>query len=246
VYWDDEFCESLAEKGHYVIRYDQRDVGRSVTYEPGTCQYSVVDLAADAIGVLDAYKVEKAHLVGMSLGGMISQIIAIEHPERVKTITMIASGSIEADGSEGNEMDPEVLDYHAQAANLDWADNEAVIRYLAKGSALLCGSAHVFDEKRAFKQAEKEVKRANNLLSMFNHALLQDDTTFSGSVKEIDVPALIIHGTEDSILSYESAIKLSKEIPDSKLLTLEGSGHEIHEDDWEQIITAIHNHTKTT
>ncbi|WP_088362873.1 alpha/beta fold hydrolase [Bacillus cereus] len=245
VYWDEEFCQQLADTGRYVIRYDNRDVGRSTTYEPGSSHYTVVDMADDAIGVLNAYHIDEAHIVGMSLGGMIAQIVALRNPQRVLSITLIASGIF---GSEDNNrnlppIDEKILAYHANAAKLNWSDEESVANYLAAGSALLCGSNHKFDEKRAYKQVEKEIKRANNLLSMFNHSLLKGDDSYEGKLKGINIPTLVIHGTEDTVLPYEHGLALVNEIPNAFLLTLEGSGHEIHFDDWNDIINAISNHT---
>lgn len=245
VYWDEEFCQQLADTGRYVIRYDNRDVGRSSTYEPGSSHYTVVDMADDAVGVLEAYHIDEAHIVGMSLGGMIAQIMALRHPQRVLSITMIASGIFGSDDNNRNlpPMDEKILAYHANGATLNWSDKESVADYLVTGSALLCGSKHKFDEKRAYKQVEKEINRANNLLSMFNHAFLKGDDSYEGKLKGINVPALVIHGTEDTVLPYEHALALVNEIPNALLLSLEGSGHEIHFDDWNRIIKAISKHT---
>jgi pimeloyl-ACP methyl ester carboxylesterase len=245
VYWDEEFCQQLADTGRYVIRYDHRDVGRSSTYEPGSSHYTVVDMADDAVGVLEAYHIDEAHIVGMSLGGMIAQIMALRHPQRVLSITMIASGIFGSDDNNRNlpPMDEKILAYHANGATLNWSDKESVADYLVAGSALLCGSKHKFDEKRAYKQVEKEINRANNLLSMFNHAFLKGDDSYEGKLKGINVPALVIHGTEDTVLPYEHALALVNEIPNALLLSLEGSGHEIHFDDWNRIIKAISKHT---
>lgn len=245
VYWDEEFCQQLADTGRYVIRYDNRDVGRSSTYEPGSSHYTVVDMADDAVGVLEAYHIDEAHIVGMSLGGMIAQIMALRHPQRVLSITMIASGIFGSDDNNRNlpPMDEKILAYHANGATLNWSDKESVADYLVAGSALLCGSKHKFDEKRAYKQVEKEINRANNLLSMFNHAFLKGDDFYEGKLKGINVPALVIHGTEDTVLPYEHALALVNEIPNALLLSLEGSGHEIHFDDWDCIIKAISKHT---
>lgn len=245
VYWDEEFCQQLANTGRYVIRYDNRDVGRSINYEVGTSGYTVVDMADDAVGVLDAHGIDQAHIVGMSLGGMIAQIIAIRYPQRVLTITLIASSIF---GSDENvrglpPMDEKILAYHAGGATLNWSDEETVANYLVEGSRLLCGSKHVFDEKRVYKQVTSEIKRANNLLSMFNHALLKGDDFYEGKLTEITVPTLVIHGTEDNVLPYEHGLALTNEISNAKLFTLSGSGHEIHFDDWDHIINAISNHT---
>lgn len=247
VYWDAEFCQRLADTGRFVIRYDHRDTGRSTTYEPGTAPYTVADMADDAVGVLDAYGIAQAHLVGMSLGGMIAQIIAVKHPQRVLSITMHASGfygpAQEVNETELPPMDEEILAYHARGQALDWSDEEAVADYLVSGSRLLCGSKHVLDEKRTYRQVRAEIKRANNLLSMFNHALLQEDESFEVKVADIRVPALVIHGTDDTILPYHHGVVLARELPNARLLTLEGTGHELHPDDWETIIQAIAAHT---
>ncbi|CEH28041.1 acetyltransferase [Aneurinibacillus migulanus] len=245
VYWDEEFCQRLADTGRYVIRYDNRDVGRSITYEPGNSQYTVVDMADDAVGVLDAYGIDQAHIVGMSLGGMIAQIVALRHPKKVLTITLIASGIFGSDDNNRDlpPMDEKILAYHANGATLNWSDEESVANYLVAGSRLLCGSKHTFDEKRVYKQVTKEIKRANNLLSMFNHALLKGDDFYEGKLKGINVPALVIHGTEDTVLPYEHGLALANEIPNASMLTLEGTGHEVHFDDWDTIINAISNHT---
>lgn len=245
VYWDEEFCQRLANTGRYVIRYDNRDVGRSVAYEPGNSHYTVVDMADDAVGVLDAYHITQAHIVGMSLGGMIAQIVALRHPQRVPTITLIASSIFGSDDNNRNlpPMDEKILTYHAKGATLNWSDEESVANYLVAGSSLLCGSKHTFDKKRAYSQVTKEIKRANNLLSMFNHALLKGDDSYEGKLKGINLPALVIHGTEDTVLPYEHGLALANEIPNASLLTLEGTGHEIHFDDWDHIINAISNHT---
>lgn len=145
---------------------------------------------------------DRAYIVGMSLGGMIAQIIAIKHPLRVLSLTLIASSIFGSDDNNRNlpPMDKSTLDYHAKAATLNWSDEEAVANYLVAGSRLLCGSKHTFDEKRVYKQVTTEMKRANNLLSMFNHALLKGDASYEGKLKGINVPAFIIHGTEDNIL----------------------------------------------
>lgn len=245
VYWDEEFCQQLADTGRYVIRYDNRDVGRSTTYEPGSSHYTVVDMADDAVGVLDAYHIDEAHIVGMSLGGMIAQIVALRYPQRVLSITLIASGIFGSDDNNRNlpPMDEKILAYHANGATLNWSDEESVANYLVKGSALLCGSKHKFVEKKVYKQVEKEIKRANNLLSMFNHALLKGDDSYEGKLKGINIPVLVIHGTEDTVLPYEHALALVNEIQHASLLTLEGSGHEIHFADWDLIINTISNHT---
>ena len=245
IYWDDEFCQGLADSGRYVIRFDNRDVGRSITYPPGESHYTVVDMADDAVGVLDSYGVDQAHIVGLSLGGMIAQIIAVKHPQRVLTITLIATTIFGSDDIDRGlpPMGEKILAHHADAATLDWLDEEAVATYLVNGSRLMCGARHHFDEHRAYKQVKREIKRANYLVSMLNHGLLKGDDAYEGKLKEIHVPVLVIHGTGDTILPLEHGVALANEVPNASLLTVEGMGHEVHLDDWDTLIKAISNHT---
>lgn len=244
VWWDEEFCQRLSNHHRFVIRYDNRDVGCSTCYEPGNPQYTVPDMADDAIAILDEYGIERAHLVGMSLGGMIAQIIAIKYSNRVISISAIASG-IWDDLPELPQTDQKILEYHQKASSLDWNDQKAVIEYMAGGWRLLSGSAHPFDEKRALRLAEIEVKRAKSFLSMFNHALLKGGEELYGQASQIKVPFLIIHGTEDPVLPFIHAEVMHNTIKHSELLRLEGSGHEIHYAEWDRIIAAILKHTES-
>jgi pimeloyl-ACP methyl ester carboxylesterase len=243
IWWDEGFCRMLAESGRYVIRYDNRDTGRSVAYEPGPPAYSVDDMADDAIGVLDAYGIGRAHIVGMSLGGMLAQVLALKYPARVLTITLIASSVFGAERPELPPMDEKIPAYHASSADLDWTNNPAVIDYLARGWRLLSGTAHPFDEEAARGLATREVTRATNILSMMNHAMLGGGEGWYDRLDEIRVPTLVIHGTEDPVLPYQHGLALAAEIDGATLLTLEGSGHELHRDDWEKIVEAIVKHT---
>jgi pimeloyl-ACP methyl ester carboxylesterase len=243
VWWDEEFCQRLAGRGRFVIRYDNRDTGCSTSYEPGKPEYSVDDMVDDAIRVLDYYKIKKADFVGMSLGGMIAQLAALRTPERVSSLTLISS-SVWDIKDDLPQIDKRILDYHSSVATaVNWSDEQSVIKYMAEGWRLLNGSKHPFDEAQAYRLAEKELKRARNLLSMFNHSLLKGGEAFYGRGKEIKAPTLIIHGTEDPVLPFQHAEALEKSIPGAKLLTLEGVGHEIPYTEWDRIIDAIIAHT---
>lgn len=237
-WWDEEFCERLAEKGRFVIRYDHRDLGESTVYQPGTSNYSITDLADDAIGVLDAYSIEKAHITGMSLGGMIGQIMAVKHPERVLSLCIIASSVFGTEQASLPQMDQSILDYHSKSASIDWSDREASIAYLAGGWNTLSGSKP-FEKERMFKLAEREYSRAKQIQSRFNYVLLGGGEEYLDRMKEIRVPVTIIHGTDDPALPFEHALALSKAIPHSELVKLEGTGHEIHREDWDTIIESI-------
>lgn len=137
-WWPDEFCAALADQGRFVIRYDHRDTGGSTSYAPGAASYCVEDLADDAIRVLDGYGVQAAHVVGMSLGGYIAQLLALKHSSRIATITTIASERLAAADPAMPGIAPELLAYHSRAAELDWNDREAVTEYWVE-----IGRAHV-------------------------------------------------------------------------------------------------------
>ncbi|MDR0140280.1 alpha/beta hydrolase [Metabacillus idriensis] len=237
-WWDVEFCQRLAEEGRFVIRYDHRDLGRSTVYEPGTSHYTITDLADDAIGILDAYSIEKAHITGMSLGGMIGQIIAVKNPERVRTLTIIASSVFGTEQAELPQMDQRILDYHAKSASIDWSNRESSISYLAEGWKVLSG-VKSFEKERMYLLAEREYSRAKQIQSRFNYVLLGGGEDYLDRMGEIDVPSVIIHGTDDPALPLEHGLALAKAIPHAEMVTLEGTGHEIHTEDWGNIIESV-------
>ncbi|BAU15696.1 alpha/beta hydrolase fold protein (plasmid) [Leptolyngbya sp. NIES-3755] len=244
VRWSEEFCGQLADGGRYVIRYDHRDTGRSTSYEPGTSNYSVEDLADDAFYVLDGYNIQSAHIVGMSLGGFLAQLMALKHPQRIKSLTLIASERLVDDPAMPG-IDPSVLSYHAKSSEIDWTNREAVMNYQVGAWQLLNGSAHPFDEAMIRKCAIADFDLTPNLMTTFNHALLQGGEQWFDRLDEITAPTLVIHGTEDPVLPYVHGLALQAEIPNAVLLTLPGTGHELHRDDWLVILEAIQQHTAT-
>ena len=243
VWWPEDFCHRLADRGRYVIRYDHRDTGKSTSYAPGQASYRVEDLADDAVAVLDGYGIDAAHLVGMSLGGYLAQLVALKHPGRVLTLTLIASERLALADPDLPAIDPSVIDYHARAADLDWSDRDAVVSYLVGAWRVNSGSAHAFDEPAIGALAEAEFERTPNLPTTFNHAALGDAVGWVDRLDEIDVPALIVHGTEDPVLPYPHGLALEAALPTASLLTLEGTGHELHRKDWPAIVDAVEQHT---
>jgi pimeloyl-ACP methyl ester carboxylesterase len=241
-WWDEDFCLRLADQGRFVIRYDHRDLGRSTIYEPGNSNYTITDLADDAVGVLDAYSIAQAHIVGMSLGGMIGQILALRYPERIFTLTLIASSVFGTAMEKLPQMDQSILDHHAKSTSIDWSNREAVIPYLADGWKTLAGSKP-YEQERMYRLAEREADRAKQLSSRFNHAMLQGGGEYYDRMGEISVPVLVIHGTEDPALPYEHGLALAKSIPHAELVTLDGAGHEIHSEDWDKIIDSVIYHS---
>ncbi|MFE9274216.1 alpha/beta fold hydrolase [Paenibacillus glucanolyticus] len=240
IWWEEEFCQRLADTGRFIIRYDNRDVGRTTTYEPGQPDYTFEDMADDAIRVLDAYKMEKAHILGMSMGGMLTQMIALRHPERVLTITLLSTSNF---APHLPPMEKKIMDFFSKMGVIDWSNEHSVTEFAVERSRILAGSKHLFDENKVGILAKREFARSNNIASMSNHGLIAGGESYLARTSEINVPTLVIHGTEDPIIPYEHGENLANEIPGAVLLTLEGTGHELHYDDWGLVIDSISKHT---
>lgn len=125
VWWPDSLIEALVAGGYRTIRFDHRDTGASSVFAPGEGNYDLADLTGDLLAILDAYEVAAAHLVGMSLGGYLSQILALTHPERVKSLTLIASEPLGVE-YEGEGLAPAFMEHFGAMGSLDWTDAEAV------------------------------------------------------------------------------------------------------------------------
>ncbi|MFF2890265.1 alpha/beta fold hydrolase [Paenibacillus sp. NPDC057967] len=240
VWWEEAFCHYLADEGRFVIRYDNRDTGLSTTCEPGSPDYTFEDMADDAIHVLDSYGIEQAHIVGMSMGGMLTQMTALRHKSRVRTITLLATSNF---APHLPPMEAKIMDYFSNAGQIDWMDTQAVIDFNISKSKLLSGSKNPFDLPRVSLLAQEEARRSPRMESINNHALVTGGEHYLTRTSEIDVPALIIHGTEDPIIPYAHGQHLTDTIPGAKLVTLDGTGHELHHHDWDAIIEAIKDHT---
>lgn len=243
LWWDEEFCRRLAGAGIRVIRYDHRDTGKSTCREPGRPDYWLADLAGDAFGVLDAFGTGRAHVVGMSMGGVVGQVMALTRPERVATLTAIATTPIGYEGPDLPMMDEGVLAHHMRAGEVDWADREAAIDFLVESQRILVGSAREFDEEAARRLATREVDRARNIASTVNHAMIGGWDAWGGLLGRIGCPTLVIHGTEDPVLPIGHGRAIAEGVPGARLMELERVGHELHPGDWERIIGAIVEHT---
>lgn len=239
--WPDGLVERLAAAGRFVIRYDHRDTGRSTAYPPGETPYSLDDLADDALAILDGYGLGSAHLVGMSMGGLLGQILAVRDPARVRTLTLVASEIFADPGFAAPPIDPAIMAHFGTAAGLDWSDDAAVAGFIA-GLWRLCGRRR-FETGPTQAMAAREVARARSLPSMLNHMGLAGGEDWYGRTAEIVQPVLVIHGTADPVVAFAHAEAIASRAPNARLLPLEGAGHELHSSDWDAIVAAIGRHT---
>jgi pimeloyl-ACP methyl ester carboxylesterase len=225
--WPDGFCTALADERFFVIRFDHRDTGQSTTGPAGKADYAVEDMAEDVVGILDAYGLPRAHLVGMSLGGYIAQMLAISHPGRVASLTLIASEPLGWTGDPLPSISPEFLAHFGALGTLDWSDPTAVADFLVESDRLCTGSAHAFDRSRARDRVIEVLSRTASPASMFNHATLTTRKDWTGKAREIRCPTLVVHGDEDTILPLANGRAIAATIPGAAILVLAGTGHEL-------------------
>jgi pimeloyl-ACP methyl ester carboxylesterase len=225
-----------------VIRYDHRDTGRSVTYEPGQPGYTGADLVADAAGILDAYGIPAAHVVGVSMGGALAQLLALDFADRVLSLVLIST-SRALPGE--RQLPPPTAEFaqYAAAAKVDWSDSVSVIEYLVDYLRVLAGGQRPFDEAAVPELARREVERARNIAAAQNHGLLADDELSREPLSSISVPTLVIHGTADPLFPPEHGEALAEEIPGARLVLLQGAGHGVDRADWDTVARAILKHT---
>jgi pimeloyl-ACP methyl ester carboxylesterase len=255
VLWDDLFCAELAARGFRVIRFDNRDIGRSSKFSGGkritplellklrffnipvAAPYRLPDMAKDAVALMDALSIPSAHLVGASMGGMIAQEIAISFPQRVRSLTSIMSTT-------GN---PKVPPPTREASAILMAPpvtthDEYIVRY-AQTWKILRGGSFPEDEALDRSRAERTFERGLNPAGVGRQlrAILA-----SGSRKErlraVKAPTLVIHGTVDPLVRPEGGKDTAASIPGAKLLLIERMGHALPIRMWPQIIDAIDKH----
>ena len=241
--WEEPFCERLAAAGRYVIRYDHRDTGGSTTYPRGEPGYTGDDLIADAVRVLDGLGIDRAHLVGISMGGAIVQRIAVEHPDRVRTITLLST-SPAGTGGEYPKLPPmshalrAVFAADAQPPEPDWTDRGAVIEYLLEAERPYAGARGV-DEASLRALLGRVYDRSPSLPSANNHFLVDGSDMPRARLAGIAAPTLVIHGTDDPLFPLPHGEALADEIPGAELLVIDGLGHELPPWAWDEVLPAL-------
>ena len=242
LWWEAGFCQMLADGGRFVIRYDHRDTGRSVNDEPGRPRYNGADLINDAVGVLDAYGLPAAHIVGLSAGGAFAQLLALDFAERVRSLVLVST-SPATPGDRDLPPPTEEFGRFVAAAEVAWSDPESVIEHLVGFSRVLAGDERQFDERACRALVRREVERTRNVATLQNHDAISDDARPRNPLSSITAPTLVIHGTADPMFPLAHGEALVNEIPGATLLRLEGAGHGIDRADWNTIVGAILDHT---
>ncbi|CVI62651.1 alpha/beta hydrolase (plasmid) [Agrobacterium leguminum] len=243
LWWHENFCASLAERGRFVIRFDQRDTGLSTKYPPGRPGYTYEDAVDDVFRVIDGYKISSAHIVGFSLGGMVGQGAALKNPERVLSLTAISSSPLGMDRSHLPASGEAWMEHMSVEA--DWSDRESAVAYLIEDARLTAGVTHPFDEAGTRSFLRKDIDRSGGYLNATNHSVLFEvGETWRDGLNDMDVPLLVIHGSADPVFPVGHGRALAEAVADAEFVVVDGGGHEIHPGDWEEIISAIHAHVE--
>jgi pimeloyl-ACP methyl ester carboxylesterase len=257
VFWDTQFCQQLVERGHFVIRFDNRDVGLSSKIDAAgvpdvmaaisarmqgekiTAPYTINDMAADSIGLLDSLGIDKAHVCGASMGGMIAQTIAIAYPKRVSSLISIMSTTGNPNLPQGK---PEVMSVLLAPPP---SEREAAIEQGVRVWRTISGPGFPFDEewtRRIVALAYDRCYHPEGAMRQLTAIMAQDDRT--DALKHITTPVLVIHGADDPLVPVEGGKATAEAVPNSSLLIIEGMGHSLPQPAWPQIIDAIASHTE--
>jgi pimeloyl-ACP methyl ester carboxylesterase len=232
LYWRDEFCYGLVDRGFFVVRVDNRDGGLS-THLADDASYTLSDMAGDVVAVIDALGVDRVHIVGQSLGGMIAQTLAIEHPARVQTVTSISSNTGNLDFGQPSEEALAALSAPAPLTREEHIEHEVATRRVWASPSWFDE-----DETRAYYAASWD--RAHEPTgSLRQFAAYVKSGSREDALPMLTVPTLVVHGTLDTLIAPDGGARTAELIPDAELLMIEGMGHDLPVEAWQQIISAI-------
>jgi pimeloyl-ACP methyl ester carboxylesterase len=246
--WDDAFCQELVDRGLFVIRFDNRDVGLSSHLAGGflpdpssttadaaqAAPYTLAEMAADAAGVIDNLGLDAAHVVGISLGGMIAQILAIERPERVRSLTSIMSTTGNDRVGQPTEAARALL-LASPVSTRTGAMDRAVLFNRAVGSP-----AYRIDETELRDRAARAFDRAfdpQGVVRQLAAAVTTPDRT--EDLHRLDLPTLVIHGAEDQLIDVSGGLATAEAIPGAELLVIDGMGHDLPRPLWRTLADRI-------
>ena len=238
LWWEEALCERIAASGRYVIRFDNRDTGRSVSYPPGRPEYSLRDMADDAVGILDALGIGSAHLVGRSMAGAIVALAAMDHPHRVASLTLVSTTSGDAHLP---PMSEEVIRF-SSSPGPDPSDPAAVVSFIVGLMKVYAGGSPYYDEDAVRALAERDVLRTLNIAAcLTNHFVI--DVNAPVRLSEIEAPGLVVHGERDPVFPLGHGQALQQKLPRAELLILEKAGHELPPALWDVFVPALVRHT---
>lgn len=257
VAWPDEFCAQLAQKGFWVIRFDNRDVGKSTSLDEAgipnvmevmmaamqgqtpSAPYLLKDMAQDAVGLLDALGIEKAHVVGASMGGMIVQELLIHSPERIFTATSIMSTTGDPSLPQATPEALNVLMTPAPMQRDKYLDNSLTVWQVLNGDAFPLRETAVREHAAlAFDRGLNPAGTARQMAAIFASGSRREP------LKQVQVPTLVIHGDADPLVPLAAGKDTAVHIPNAELLIIEGMGHGLPIETWPQIIEGIANHAR--
>jgi pimeloyl-ACP methyl ester carboxylesterase len=235
--WHDDFCVELAERGFHVIRFDNRDIGRSTKLShirpPKLWQlavrdrraagYTLDDMADDAVGLLDHLGVDRAHVVGASMGAMIAQVVAIRHPERVLSLVSIMSNT---GGRWSNRPSLSVLPIFLREAP---REREAFAAYAVKLFQAIGSPGYPPDPEELRERA----------MLTYDRGIDPAGSDRAKALTRLDVPTLVIHGAADKMVSPSGGRRTAKAIPGARLMMLDGMGHDLPRALWPRMLDAI-------
>ena len=222
--WDPGFVDGLVDVGFQVVRFDHRDCGRSKRFGPDA-GYLLEDLAADTVGLLDVLGHEQAHVVGRSMGGMIGQVLALEHPDRIQTLTLIGSSPGAGDERLSGPDDDFVEKMTRRLFVGPPADELGRIEWLVELGELLAGDAHPFDRREAALLARAELLTGWEPESGHGAAIHGSPSRLD-RLREIVHPTLVVHGTADPVYPIDHGIALASGIGGAVMVEVPGLGHE--------------------
>jgi pimeloyl-ACP methyl ester carboxylesterase len=257
VAWPESFCGNLAAKGHFVVRFDNRDVGLSSKLDdlgvPDIFEifaaaqegkalespYALSEMAADTIGLMDALNLEMAHVCGLSMGGMIAQMMAIEYPRRIISLISMQSST----GAPGlPEAEPQAMEAMVAPPPIE---RDAYIQHMADVYRAFAGGSDKYDER-----LQNEISAASHDRSFYLMGFTRQLAAIvaCGSRKDalaaIKVPTLVIHGSHDALLPLAHGKDTAEAVPGAKLVIIKGLGHGmVYPALWDEIIETIAAHT---
>jgi pimeloyl-ACP methyl ester carboxylesterase len=252
IHWDLEFCEQLAEHGFRVIRFDNRDSGRSTQIAAAVpnlmrgfaglridAPYRLDDMADDALGLLDRLGIERAHVAGASMGGMIAQTMAIRRPERLLSLASIMSTTGHRRLSRPKLRVWSVLKRRAPR------DREAYADYFVRVFRMIGSPGYPDDEQRVRRVAEATWDRGHHPAGTGRQlAAIMASGDRTAMLRELRLPTVVIHGTDDPLVPFRGGVATARAIPDSEFVAIPGMGHDLPRAVWPKVVEAVLRNTE--